>query len=316
MKRYRIDNWSVYNRSLIQRGNITFWFSEEAVSKWYSKDHTCAKGRPKIFSDEAILCALLIRTVFHLPLRALEGFLHSLVQALGLDLEIPSYTQICRRARKLGKLLKRISHRRPVDIVFDSTGLKVYGEGEWKVRQHGASKRRIWRKLHIALDPNSHDIITMTLTDNGVGSGDGEVGRKMMQSLPRCIRKVFGDGAYDGIEFRRMVHRAGGEAIVPPPRDAVLRHESDPAVIRRDNAILEILGLGGDDDARRLWKKLSGYHSRSLGETAMYRIKQLTGSNLRSREWERQKVEASIKCLVVNKMAGLGMPKGKWMDAA
>lgn len=317
MKKYHIKNWSQYNRSLIQRGSINFWFSEEAINKWRNTNHTCKKGRPQEYSDDAILCALLIRTVYHLPLRALEGLLISLASLLNLSIKIPSYSQICRRAKYLNKTLKKLSSRRPFDIVFDSTGLKVYGEGEWKVRQHGTSKRRTWRKLHLGMDPDSKEIIVAELTSNGAGSGDGEIGKKLIKKAPKGAKRIFGDGAYDGIGFRKEVENAGAEAIIPPPRDAVTHEDTtEPAMIKRNYAVCEINGLGGDDQARKIWKIFKGYHRRSLAETTMYRIKQLTGGNLRSREWDRQCVEGFIKCLVVNKMTSLGMPQGVWTEAA
>lgn len=317
MKIYRIKNWSQYNKSLVQRGSINFWFSEESIKKWKSTSHTCERGRPQEYSDDAILCALLIRTVYHLPLRALEGLLKSLALLLELDIKIPSYTQICRRAKGLQKTLKKLSRKRPRDIVFDSTGLKVYGEGEWKVKQHGASKRRIWRKLHLGVDPDSKEIILNDLTTNSIGSGDGQTGKKMMKKVPKGVKRVFGDGAYDSIGFRKEVDRAGAEAIVPPPKDAVVHLDTTDAAIRkRNDAILEIGGLGGNDGARKLWKVLKNYHRRSLAETTMYRIKQLTGGNLRSREWERQCVEGYVKCLVINKMTEIGMPDSVWEESA
>lgn len=317
MKRYRITNWPNYNRSLIQRGSINFWFSEEAINKWRATGHTCEKGRPQEYSDDAILCALLIRTVYHLPLRALEGLLRSLVSLLNLSIKIPSYTQICRRAKTLGKALKKLSNRRPCDIVFDSTGLKVYGEGEWKVRQHGASKRRTWRKLHLGMDPDSKEIIVADLTNNSVGSGDGQVGKNLMKKVPKSAKRIIGDGAYDGNGFRQEIERIGAEPIIPPPRDAVIHPDAtNPAIKRRNDALYEITGLGGDDAARKLWKILKGYHKRSLAETTMYRIKQLTGGNLRSREMNRQHVEGYIKCMVINKMTCLGMPNGVWEEVA
>jgi len=314
--KYVIRNWPEYNKALIQRGSITLWFSEDAIDQWHNKERTGKKGRPQIYSEEAILCALLIRTVYHKPLRALVGFLWSLVTILKLSIQIPSYTQICRRAKDLGKALKKLSGRRPVDIVFDSTGLKVYGEGEWKVRQHGSSKRRTWRKLHIGMDPESQEIIVSELTNNGVGSGDGEVAEKLIEKIPKGIKRVLGDGAYDGIDFRRKIEAIGAEALVPPPRDAIVHRSLEPAIRKRDLAVLEIIGLGSDDKARQLWKKLKGYYRRSLGETAMYRIKQLTGNNLRHREWKRQCNEAYVKCLVINKMTKLGMPIGQWKYVA
>lgn len=317
MKRYRIKNWSKYNKSLIQRGSINFWFSEDSIRKWKNTSHTGEQGRPLEYSDDAILCALLIRTVYHLPLRATEGLLISLVALLGIPLKIPSYTQICRRAKLLGKTLKKLSSQRPHDIVFDSTGLKVYGEGEWKVKQHGTSKRRIWRKLHLGMDPESKEIIVAELTSNGIGSGDSQIGKKLLKRAPKSAKRIFGDGAYDGTEFRQEIEKNGAEPIIPPPRDAVVHREStDKAMQKRNDAVKEIYGLGGDDEARRIWKTLKGYHRRSLAETTMYRIKQVTGGNMRSREWERQRVEGYIKCLVINKMTTLGMPDSVWEAVA
>jgi hypothetical protein len=198
---------------------------------------------------------------------------------------------------------------------LDSTGLKVYGEGEWKVKQHGASKRRTWRKLHLGMDPDSKEIIVADLTSNGVGSGDGQIGRKLMKKAPEGAKRIFGDGAYDGNEFRQEIERIGAEPIIPPPRDATIHpNTTDPAIKRRNDAVCEINGLGGDDVARKLWKILNGYHRRSLAETTMYRIKQLTGGNLRSREMERQRVEGYVKCLTINKMTSLGMPKAVWEE--
>ena len=309
MKRYRITNWPKYNKSLIARGSINFWFSEDVIKKWRNTNHTCRKGCPQEYSDDAILCILLIRTVYHLPLRATEGLVLSLVSLLRLSLNVPSYTQICRRAKQLGKRLEKLSVRRPHDIVFDSTGLKVYGEGEWKVKQHGASKRRIWRKLHLGMDPHSKEIIVAEVTNNSIGSGDCQVGTRLMKRAPKSARRILGDGAYDGVEFRQEIQKRGAESIIPPPRDAVVHLDTkDEATRKRNDAVREIHGLGGDDKARRIWKILKGYHTRSLVETTMYRIKQLTGSNMRSREWERQRVEGHIKCLAVNKMTSLGMP--------
>ncbi len=155
----------------------------------------------------------------------------------------------------------------------------------------------------MGMDPDSKEIIISDLTTNSVGSGDAQAGKRMMKNTPRSVRRVFGDGAYDGIEFRQEVENCGAESIVPPPRDAVLHSGTmDPAIKKRNDSILEIVGLGGDDEARRLWKILKGYHRRSLGETTMYRIKQLTGGSLRSREWERQSVESYVKLNAVFKL--------------
>jgi len=131
----------------------------------------------------------------------------------------------------------------------------------------------------------------------------------LVTQLPKTVAQVYGDGAYDGIGFRQAVQAHGANPCVPPPKGAVVKVSNDPAVHKRNDAIKEIVGLGGDAEAKTLWKKLKGYHKRSLVETTMYRLKCLTGSRLRSREPNRQRTEAFLKCLALNKTNRIGMPE-------
>lgn len=311
--KYRIRNWSDYNKALIQRGSITLWFSPEAQEKWLANNVDSKRGHPQIYSDEAILCALVIKGVFHLPFRALQGFLMSLILMLGVTLPIPYYTQICRRAKGLGQEIKRLNKKRPTDIVFDSTGGKVYGEGEWKVKIHGKSKRRTWRKIHLAICPDSHDIILECVTENNVADCDAL--NRMGKELPGSIERCYADGAYDKEICYHALTRVGIDPIIPPQRNAVLQEDkSRPWMQSRDTALLAIIGLGDDEEARKIWKKLMGYHRRSIGETAMYRFKTLFGGSLKSRKMHYQKAEVFAKCIAINRMNALGMPKGKWVN--
>lgn len=309
---YHIRNWTEYNRSLIQRGSLTVWFSDDAIETWIEESTgKRSRGRPKTYSDEAILSALIIREVFHLPLRALQGFLMSLVSLLQLSIPIPHYSRICRRSSDLGTNIKRLSRKRPTDLVFDSTGLKVYGEGEWKVRQHGKSKRRTWRKIHLAICPDTHEIIIESLTENNVA--DCSMMVDMAPLIPFSVKRVYGDGAYDTLEGRRTLIHLGIEPVIPPQKNAVLRETFDnPWIDDRNNAISEIAGLGGGETGRSLWKKLKRYHRRSLAETAMFRFKTLFGGSLKARNTCNQQAEVYAACLALNKMNGLGMPKGEW----
>lgn len=309
--KYRIRNWGEYNKALVQRGSLTIWFSPEAVKSWLAgKDNK--KGRPQVYSNEAILCALTLKAVYGLPFRALRGLLLSLVVLLGVPLPIPCYTRICRRAKALGQQIKKLSHKRPTDIVFDSTGLKVFGEGEWKVRKHGASKRRTWRKIHLAVCPDSHDIILECMTDSSVA--DCKILSKMQRELPKSIKRGYGDGAYDKERCYRTFHELGIEPVIPPQRNGILQDEQEkPWMQSRNDALRQIAGLGEDEDARKLWKKLTGYHKRSIAETAMYRFKKLFGGALACRKELYQKAEIFSKCLVINRMNSLGMPKGEWI---
>ena len=257
------------------------------------------------------MSALIIREVFRLPLRALQGFLMSLVSLLRLTIPIPHYRRICRRSSSLGSQVKRLSRKRPTDLVFDSTGFKVYGEGEWKVRQHGKSKRRTWKKVHLALCPDTNEIVMESLTKNNVA--DCSVMVEMSPLIPSSVRRVYGDGAYDTSGCRTALAALGSEAIIPPHKNAVHQNicRSSGAQSRND-AISEILGLGVDKHPRALWKKLKKYHKRSLAETAMFRLKTLFGGSLKARKTVTQRAEILAACMAMNRMNQLEMPKGDW----
>lgn len=314
MKRYRIDNWAQYNRALVQRGSITIWVEDGSIEAWMAERKKGQRGRPKIYSDEAILMLLTLREVYRLPLRGLQGLVSSIFFLMGLTLPIPCYTQVCRRAKLLKKVLKSPKIKGPVDVVFDSTGLKVYGEGEWKVRKHGAGKRRTWKKLHIGIDPSSQQIMVAELTDRD--GGDASVAEEMLDKIRTPLGRVLGDGAYDSSAFRQAVDNLGADILVPPPKNGSYKGAQGGWERKRDAALVEIKVLGGDDDARALWKKLTGYHQRSLVETTMYRLKHILGGRLKSRSTENQAVEVQCKCLILNKMARLGLPKGRWVEEA
>lgn len=312
-KKYHIRNWAEYNRALVNRGSLTIWFSHDVVEKW-NAEPTAKRGRPRTYSDEAILCALMIKAVYKLPFRALRGFMLSMIGLLGLCLHVPCYTRICRRAAELGQEIKRFGNKRITDIVFDSSGLKVYGEGEWKVKKHGKSKRRTWRKIHLAVCPDSHNIVVSYLGKNS--EADCEVMPKVARHLPRSVERSYGDGAYDTECCHAEFHALGIEAIVPPKRGSILHDlESEPWMKNRNDAIRAIVGLGNDDEARKIWKILAEYHRRSLGETGFYRWKTIFGDKLQSRKLANQRGEVYAKSMALNKMTALGMPKGEWVAA-
>ena len=313
---YRTRNWSEYNRALIQRGSISIWIDEKSVKNWFSSHHTCRVGRPATYSDEAILMLLIIREAYKCSLRNLQGFVQSLFHVMGLNLPVASYSQISRRAKSLYKRMNRLTQgKKTRHIIFDSTGLKVHGEGEWKVKVHGKNKRRTWRKFHIGIDAETQDILCCELTGND--KGDAEMAEQMLGKLPGRVESARGDGAYDASRFRKKVHDKGGICIVPPPRDATYKGTVEAGWEKeRDEAIAAIHGFGGGDTGRRLWKMCSGYHERSLAETAMFRIKKMIGGGLKARLIGSQKTEAICKCMVINKMNKLGMPKFEWMFKA
>jgi hypothetical protein len=128
--KYRVNNWPEYDRALVQRGNITLWISDEAISSW-NPAPTGRRGAQRKFSDHAIEMALTLRLVFNLPLRQAEGFLRSVLSLMALDLEAPDHTTLSRRSQNLNVDLHRVSVNQPIHLIIDSTGLSIVGEGEW-----------------------------------------------------------------------------------------------------------------------------------------------------------------------------------------
>jgi len=302
---YRIRNWSAYNQSLVQRGSITVWISEEVLANWHpAVDGARSRGGQMQYSDQAIECLLMLKAVYGLPYRQTVGFSQSLLDLLNADVRVPDYTTLCKRSADLAVSLPTRNPAEPKHIVVDSTGLKIYGEGEWKVRQYGYSKRRTWRKLHLSVDESSQELQAVVLTEAGVD--DAEAGQQLLADTPGDIDQVDGDGAYDKRKFYDVCTERGVRQIIVPPRcnAKIWQHgnsKKDP--LPRDENLRRIRKVG-----RKRWKHESGYHRRSLAETAVFRFKIIFGSTLSTRTIERQITEARVKAAALNRMTQLGMP--------
>lgn len=249
----KIRNWSAYNKALVERGSLNIWIEKETLAGWYAKRAYGKNGRPFRYADAAIECALVIKACYKLPLRALEGLLESWLQQLHPSLHAPSYSQISRRANRLHATIQRFTNSRPTDIVIDSTGLKVYGEGEWKRHKHGKGKRSVWLKAHLAVDPATNLIIVAGISSLKNG-GDGQIGEKMLRKIPKSVKRVLGDGGYDGSRFRKAVSRLGAKPIIPPPKNArINKKSSTTTTLARNKAIRQIERLG--KEGLKKWKK-------------------------------------------------------------
>ena len=158
---YRIRNWSEYNAALKNRGSLTFWVEEEVLKGWLNEQKTGKRGASPSYSALAIATMSTIGSVFDLPGRQTQGFMESLFALMGVELTVPDHSTVSRRLGKLSVSLPIIKRQAARHLVVDSTGIKVYGEGEWKVRQHGYSKRRTWRKLHLGVDETTGEILAL-----------------------------------------------------------------------------------------------------------------------------------------------------------
>ncbi len=246
---------------------------------------------------------MMLRLAFGRPWRPTEGLLGSLMRLLGLDLPVPDHTTFSRRGADLtiGVVLRKAAG--PVNVVIDSTGLKVFGAGEWHQEKHGGKPRRSWRKLHLAVNPDTGEILTSELMTSE--EGDASLVAPMLERIDRPLGAVLADGTYDGEPIYQAItaHTAEAEVIIPPRSTAVTSDTAQTAPTQRDRHLQVISERG-----RLGWQKAVGYGRRSLVEVAMLRYKALIGHSLRARTLRTQKVEATAGCKVMNVLTSLGMP--------
>ncbi len=245
----------------------------------------------------------MLRLAFGRPWRQTEGLLGSLMRLLGLTLPVPDHTTFSRRSVDLEVAAALSRTDGPVSVVIDSTGLKVFGKGEWRLEKHGGHARRNWRKLHLAVDPDTGEILASELTSHE--EGDASLVGPLLDQIKRPIGTLLADGAYDGEPVYRSVaaHSPAAEVIIPPRSTAVPSDTAASAPSQRDRHIQRIAERG-----RLGWQRAVRYGRRSLGEVAMMRYKQVISRSLGARSLPAQKVEAAVACKIMNIMTSLGMP--------
>jgi hypothetical protein len=301
---YRVRNWPEYEKALVQRGSITFWLSDDFEKVWlYAGEKQ--RGSQYDYSEQAIEIMLTIKEVFHLSNRSVEGFVRSVFGMLNIHLRVPDHTTLSKRGKSFRVRLPR-NTQGGMNLVLDSTGLKIYGEGEWKVRKHGYSKHRTWRKLHVGANPDNGEIQVAVLTKNS--TSDAAVVKEMLAQIEQTLLSCAADGAYDKRKVYEALddHSPEVEILIPPRKNAhIWQHgNSKEERLKRDENLRYIRKYG-----RQQWKQDSGYHIRSLAETIMFRLKTIFGDKLSARLLETQISQALIRCLALNRMTHLGMPE-------
>jgi hypothetical protein len=211
--KYRIRNWSEYNASLKKQGSLTVWISSEAVENWTTDELTGDRGASPSYTDLAIETMAIVQAIYGLAGRQTQGFLQSIFELMKLDLPVPDHSTLSRRRRHLEISLPVKDWSKSRHLVIDSTGVKVYGEGEWKVRQHGIGKRRTWRKLHFCTDEATLEIISVVASTNDLS--DAEALPDLLQDAPGQIEQVSADGAYDQRKCYEILKRSRSEGRHP-----------------------------------------------------------------------------------------------------
>src|SRR5215210_3065977 len=222
--RYRVSNWPEYDRALQQRGSLTVWVTPEALAAWHPPK-TGRRGRSPQYADIVIETGHLLRLAFGRPWRQTEGLLRSLATLLGLGIGVPDHTTFSRRSPglTLASSLAQAQRSGPVHVVIDATGLKVYGAGEWLAETHGGRGRRSWCKLHLAVDPDSGEILASALTTTE--EGDAALVGALLAQISGAVASVTADGAYDGEPVYRAVAERQPDppvAVVIPPRSSAV----------------------------------------------------------------------------------------------
>ena len=304
--RYRVTNWPAYEAGLRRRGDLTLWLDEAALAGWAAPKRSSPGGQP-LYSELAIELVLTLRLVFHLALRQAEAFCRSVLRLLGLALSVPDHTTLSRRGRAFAGRQPRVrASASPVHLVLDSTGLELFGQGEWDAEKHGRQRRQ-WRKLHLAVDADTGEIAAHVLTEGHADDAAQVPG--LLGQVEGVIASVTADGAYDGeptyaAAAARQRHPLP-EVVVPPRASAVPSSDgSDGNVQSPRDRHIQLMAERG----RIGWQKATGYGRRNQAETAMGRYKHLIGPKLRARSLPAQRGEAAIAVAALNTMIRTAKP--------
>lgn len=310
--KYRVKNWKEYNEGLKNRGNITLWVDAELEQNWRANSQKNKKEKYCIYSQAFIKMLLVLKNVYHLPYRQCIGFFEGILELLALDIPIPCYTTVCRRAKKIRVNLnsKKRKENEPIHIAFDATGLKIYGEGEWKMRIHGKSKRRKWVKLTIGVDTETGEILCQKLTDQN--THESEHFEELLNTVEGNIDTVYADGAYDQNRCYEAVEKLGAKPLFNTRKDAKIKTDptGTPLNSPRNKNLIDI-----NEQGEKQWKKSSGYHKRSLSENTFFRFKTIFGPKLYSRNFLSQETETQVKCAILNEMIQMAKPDAYRVEA-
>ena len=280
-----------------RRGSLLIWLDKDMV--WLAPK-AGRLGRPPVFSDAAIQFCLMVKVLFGLPLRQTTGMVSSILQMAGLDWPVPDFSTLSRRQKNI---TVEISSRRapgPLNLLVDSTGIKFLGDGEWLARKHGTHSRRQYRKVHLAMDTGSGDILAVEFTSSR--EGDSPVLPDLLDQIPpdQEIGTVTGDGAFDTRRCHAAILARGGTAIIPIRKNGRFWKEDCPAARARNDILRATRHLG-----RAIWKRWSGYHVRSRIEAKMRGLKSF-GERIASRDPDRQTAEIQIRIALMNRFNALG----------
>lgn len=273
------------------------------MQTWHVTEPESKRGHPRVYTDTAILTMATLQEIYHLGVRQTQGLMESIGAVLHLAVAIPDYSTLSRRRATLAIVLPRTRQNEALHVVVDSTGVKVCGEGEWKVRQHGYTRRRTWRKVHVGVDEASGEIVAARVTTNS--SHDSQVLPDLLAQVDEPITQVSGDGAYDRRGCYEAIRKRRARVAIPPQHNAkICQHGNTKADRLARDENLRRIRQGG----RAVWKRECGYHRRSLAESTMFRLKTLFGDRVSARSFAGQAAQVLVRCATLNRLLQSGRP--------
>ena len=295
-------NWSVYNQSLVRRGEILLGF--DVIDNWDEELKQMNKdkiGEPFHYPNTFLLLLGYAKAYFHLPYRQTEGITQA--HAKGKVPSIPHFTTINRRINRLDiKINDRKSNSKELEndyliIAIDSTGIKVTNRGQWMRDKWGI--RKGYLKIHIAVNIKTKKILSIKVTDEHIhdskalpGLIDGVI--KSNSITPTATTgKLFVDGAYDGNEIFRCLADNGIMPCIKVRRNARVKKTNH--FLRNMSVIFQNNNLQG-------WKDSVSYGQRWIVETVFSCLKRTFGEYVCSVKFENMIQEMMLKASLYNKL--------------
>lgn len=319
----KITNWHNYGLALGKRGSFMALVDmAERQGAFNTPSRTHSSGRPRKYSDELIILILIFHELYRLPLRQAISFTFEVMLTRRKYTLLPDYSTVSRRAAKLDISILPDDYylyaSNSIDLLVDSSGFQVHGEGNWFRRKHGIHSHRMWQETHIGVDFSSRIILSVINTPNNVH--DNTQLLPLILDTERNLRKVhttqklnciIGDGAYAANNNYYLAEQLHTTFIAPIHKNATYHYDlKNNRLIDisgweiRNKIVRDVMRIGMDE-----WKGLVGYHRRSLVENAFYRLKIIFGDKMLFRSNENRNTEQLIRIKILNLFTTYGLPR-------
>ena len=293
--------WSIYNQSLVRRGEILLGF--DVINNWHTELKEMNKdkiGEPFHYPNTFLLLLGYAKVYFHLPYRQTEGIAHG--HAKGKVPSIPHYTTINKRINRLNIKIKDTDSKNKefedqyIVIAIDSTGIKVTNRGQW-MREKWNIRTKGYLKIHIAVDVKTKKILSIKVTDEH--AHDSKALPELVDDVTKsnnitAIGKLFADGAYEGNEIFRHLGDNGIMPCIKVRKNARVRW-------KKGNFFRNLSVLAQRNDLQK-WKDSVSYGKRWIAETVFSCLKRTFGEYVYSVKLQNMIQEMMLKASLYNKM--------------